>query len=59
MAVAHIRVHGFPTHAWMAWARLPLQLIFMVGILWVTRVWPGNCSRGSILCQTHQPDNHK
>jgi uncharacterized membrane protein len=46
MAVAHIKVHGFPAHAWMAWARLPLQAVFMAGVLWVTGIWPVNCIKG-------------
>ena len=37
MAVAHVKVHGFPAHEWMAWARLALQPIFIAGVLWVTK----------------------
>ena len=37
MAVAHVKVHGFPAHEWMAWARLTLQPLFIVAVLWVTR----------------------
>jgi len=29
MAVAHIKIHGFPAHDWMAWARLPLQAVLI------------------------------
>jgi uncharacterized membrane protein len=43
MAVANVKIHGFPAHAWMAWARLPLQPVFIVGALWVTGIWPVNC----------------
>jgi len=43
MAVDHVQIHGFPAHPWMAWARLPLQLVLIAGVLWVTRVWPGKC----------------
>ena len=46
MAVAHVKVHGFPTHEWMAWARLPLQALFIAGVLWVTRTWPAVCITG-------------
>ena len=45
MAVAHVKVHGFPAHEWMAWARLALQPLFIAGVLWVTRSWPGICNR--------------
>jgi uncharacterized membrane protein len=45
MAVAHVKVHGFPAHAWMGWARLPLQPLFILGVLWVTGVWPTNCMK--------------
>jgi len=37
MAVAQVKVHGFPAHEWMAWARLALQPLFIVAVLWVTR----------------------
>jgi len=40
MAVYHIQVHGIPSHAWMAWARLPLQALFILAVLWVTGIWP-------------------
>jgi len=43
MAAAHVKVHGIPTHEWMAWARLPLQPLLIAGVLWVTRIWPGKC----------------
>lgn len=39
MAVDHIQVHGIPSQPWMAWARLPFQPLFIVGVLWVTRAW--------------------
>jgi uncharacterized membrane protein len=44
MAVANVKVHGFPAHAWMGWARLPLQPLLIVAVLWVTNVWPGKCT---------------
>lgn len=37
MAVAHVKVHGFPAHEWMAWARLAFQPVFIAAVLWVTR----------------------
>jgi uncharacterized membrane protein len=36
MAVAHIQIHGFPAHPWMAWARLILQPVLIALVLWVT-----------------------
>ncbi len=45
MAVAHIQVHGFPSHPWMGWARLPLQPLLIVAVLWVTGIWPKKCKR--------------
>ena len=46
MAVAQVKVHGFPAHAWEAWARLPLQAILIVAVLWVTPAWQGICNMG-------------
>jgi uncharacterized membrane protein len=43
MAMAHVQVHGFPPQPWMGWARLPLQPLLIVAVLWVTRAWPGKC----------------
>ena len=40
MAVAGVKIHGFPAEPWMAWARLSLQPLLMVGVLWVTDIWP-------------------
>ena len=40
MAMAHIKINGLPTHAWMAWARLPLQPLLILAALWSTRAWP-------------------
>jgi uncharacterized membrane protein len=42
MAMANVKVHGFPSHPWMGWARLPLQPLLIVAVLWVTRTWHGN-----------------
>jgi uncharacterized membrane protein len=40
MAYAHIQIHGVPSQPWMAWARIPLQPLLIVAVLWVTGVWP-------------------
>jgi uncharacterized membrane protein len=42
MALAHLKIHGFPSEPWMGWARLPVQPLLIVAVLWVTRVWHGN-----------------
>ena len=43
MAAHHVQVHGIPSHAWMAWARLPLQPLLIVLVLWVTGTWSEIC----------------
>ena len=45
MAMAHVKIHGFPPQPWMEWARLPLQPLLIVAVLWATRVWPGKCGK--------------
>jgi uncharacterized membrane protein len=40
MVQANIRIHGFPSRSWMGWARLPLQPLIMLGVSWVTHIWP-------------------
>jgi uncharacterized membrane protein len=45
MALAHVKVHDFPSQPWVAWARLPLQPVLIVTVLWATRAWPGNCNK--------------
>ncbi len=45
MAAAHIQVHGIPSQPWMGWARLPLQPLLIVAVLWVTRTWPEKCRK--------------
>ena len=45
MTSAHIQVNGFPPQPWMAWARLPLQPLLIIAVLWVTRAWLGNCNK--------------
>jgi len=46
MALAHVKIHGFPSQPWIGWARLPLQPLLIVAVLWVTRVWPEKCIKG-------------
>lgn len=45
MALAHVQIHGLPTPPWVAWARLPLQPLLMVAVLWATGDWPGICNK--------------
>ncbi len=45
MAVDDVRVNGHEIPAWLLWLRLPLQPLFMAGVLWVTGAWPANCSK--------------
>jgi uncharacterized membrane protein len=40
MAAENIRIHGIPSQPWMGWARLPLQPVLILAVLWVTRLWP-------------------
>jgi uncharacterized membrane protein len=42
MALAHVQVHGFPPQPWMGWARLPVQPLLIIAVLWATRAWHGN-----------------
>jgi uncharacterized membrane protein len=49
MAVAHVKVHGFPAHAWEAWARLPLQVVLIGLVFWVTEAWSGICRKGAAM----------
>lgn len=34
MAVAGIKIGGFPSQPWMAWARLPLQFVLIALVYW-------------------------
>lgn len=47
MAAANIRIHGIPSQPWMGWARLPLQPLLILAVLWVTRLWFFNPSSHS------------
>ena len=40
MAANHIQIHGVPSRPWMAWARLPLQPLLMLGVSWSAGIWP-------------------
>jgi uncharacterized membrane protein len=40
MAVAHVRINGFPSNDWVSWARLPLQPILMLMVSWSAWIWP-------------------
>jgi len=48
MAMAQVKIHGFPSKAWMAWARLPIQPLLIVAVLWVTHAWPGKCKSAEV-----------
>jgi uncharacterized membrane protein len=39
MAVENIQIHGIPSQPWMAWARLPLQAVLILAVIWSTRAW--------------------
>jgi uncharacterized membrane protein len=43
MALANVKIQGLPAQPWMGWARLPLQPLLIVAVLWITRIWPGKC----------------
>jgi uncharacterized membrane protein len=34
MAVSGIKIGGFPSEPWMAWARLPLQFVLIAAVWW-------------------------
>ncbi len=40
MAAAHVKIRGFPAHAWMAWVRVALQPALILAVLCVTNLWP-------------------
>ena len=40
MAAATVKINGFPSQPWMGWARLPLQPLLILAVLWVTHIWP-------------------
>lgn len=40
MATAGIKIGNFPSESWMAWARLPLQLVLIGLVVWSCQLWP-------------------
>ena len=40
MATAGIKFGNFPPQPWMAWARLPLQLVLIGAVIWACQLWP-------------------
>lgn len=34
MATSGVKIFGFPSQPWMAWARLPLQFVFIAAVIW-------------------------
>lgn len=43
MSVDKIQVAGLHIPSWLAWARLPLQPLLMVAVIWVTGIWHRTC----------------
>ena len=40
MAVNEIYLEGMPHEPWLLWARLPMQLVFMLAVTWAGELWP-------------------
>ena len=40
MAVNEIYLEGMAQEPWLLWARLPMQLVFAVGVAWAGGLWP-------------------
>lgn len=40
MAVNEIYLDGMPHEPWLLWARLPMQLVFMLAVAWAGELWP-------------------
>lgn len=40
MAVNGIYLDGMPHEPWLLWARLPVQLVFALGVAWTGGLWP-------------------
>jgi len=40
MLVNEIYLDGMPQEKWLLWARMPMQLLFALGVLWVAEIWP-------------------
>jgi uncharacterized membrane protein len=45
MAMASIRIDGYPSHLWMLWARLLLQPVLIVAVIWVARLQSRNVTK--------------
>jgi uncharacterized membrane protein len=35
-----IYLDGMPPGKWLLWVRMPMQLVFAIGVLWVGEIWP-------------------
>jgi uncharacterized membrane protein len=57
MAAEHIQIHGFPSHPWIGWARLPLQAVLIVAVAWVTGIWQGTCKERRTTQSLNNPPN--
>ena len=40
MLTHDIYIEGMPRDRWLLWARLPMQFIFAIGVLWAGGIWP-------------------
>lgn len=40
MLVHEIYLEGMPHNKWLLWARMPLQFVFILSVLWVGDIWP-------------------
>jgi uncharacterized membrane protein len=40
MLVNEIYLDGMPQEKWLLWVRMPMQLVFAIGVLWVGEIWP-------------------
>jgi len=44
MATNHIQIPGFHVQPWVAWARLPLQLLLVMGVIFATQPFAGKAA---------------
>jgi uncharacterized membrane protein len=44
MLVNEVYIPGMPHEIWLLWARLPLQLFLIGGVLWAGGIWPRSTS---------------
>ena len=40
MLVNEIYLPGMPHEEWILWARMPMQLVMAVAVLWTGGIWP-------------------